>query len=47
MPGRIFRRFDSRLDRWDKIISTMTTKIAKHPPMLRIGDGDKADKQEL
>ena len=24
----VFRRFDSRLDRWGKIISTMTTKIA-------------------
>ena len=22
-------------------------KYSKHPPMLRIGDGDKADKQEL
>lgn len=22
-------------------------KDSKHPPMLRIGDGDKADKQEL
>ncbi|MBR8705354.1 hypothetical protein IX324_001126 [Bacteroides pyogenes] len=29
MSGRgFFRRFDTRLDRWDKIISTMTTKIA-------------------
>lgn len=41
MPGRDFRRFDSRLDRWDKIISTMTTKIANILQCYALGMGIK------
>ena len=42
MPGRgFFRRFDSRLDRWDKIISTMTTKIANILQCYALGMGIK------
>ena len=42
MSGRgFFRRFDTRLDRWDKIISTMTTKIANILQCYALGMGIK------
>ena len=45
LPGnvrqRIFSRFDIRLDRWDKIISTITTKIANILQCYALGMGIK------